>query len=112
MLSKRLDTWDTVCTKMTSWIPEDVFWVLMPHLFIFLLGFVLHGSLLASALTSHHLHGDGRWYPKHMISPSNYAKERGPKGALGTEESPWDWNSPPDVCEVGHLGEDGPVLQL
>lgn len=26
---------------------------------IFFLGFILHGRLLASALTSHHLHGDG-----------------------------------------------------
>lgn len=88
MFSNRLDTWDTIYTKMTSWIPRVMFWVLVLHPFTFFLVFVLPvlWQLIISMVID-------QWYPKYMISPSNYAKELHPEGSLGTGESPWDGNS-------------------
>lgn len=49
----------------------------------FFTGSILHGRLLASALRAHHLHGDGKWCPKHMTSPCGYAKEHAGAGSFG-----------------------------
>ena len=95
-----LTGWEVICSqtdwipgtlyiqKMTSWIPRVMFWVLVLHLFTFLLVFVLPvlWQLIISMVID-------PWYPKYMISPSNYAKEPCPQGSLGTGESPWNGNS-------------------
>lgn len=53
----------TVCVRMTSWATWDVWGSLvnglvLPLLSIFFFGFIPRERLLASALTSHHFHGD------------------------------------------------------
>lgn len=57
--------------------------VLPLFVLFFFAGSITHRRLLASALRAHHLHGDGKWCPKHMTSPCGYAKECAGAGSFG-----------------------------